>query len=566
MAQGVQPAFPSTTANSHCAIFTGVYGDLSNITGNSPLVLPRAQHGYLERGNGFRSDQLAVEPLWVTAARQGVRTVAQNVTQAYPFRAGVTHANAVVVNAYQTETIAPARVLRNADVTPESPDVWHLLPPSRKPARAFRWQAGPLTLHGVLLAVGAAYDQILISLEPSRPGAAAVAVPWIPTEDQSPESRPLARHFRGALPVTLAQAFPQRPAAGANALVAGIYFRLWEVAPDASEFLLFQAEIKEFAQSGGSDNGLQPSPLAKELPQALVPNGAHGLYTRGSFGRGVEADRRYLETVELAAATLRQKLETGFSANQPRLMIGYLPFPDEFDHEWIGLARAGNVRYQEARRWGYQVIEQFMNWIPARASESDHVVLVSDHGMGVIHHSVAVNTALRLAGLEGQAAHHYNSVVVNTQDWKGGTVPLPQRGNVAAKAREALAALRDPATGQAVVREFYEPGKDRGRFGIGGPAGADLYFDLAPGYRAVGESRSGRVVESLDRPQGVHGFMPLRDDMLAILVASGPRIPRAAQWPRLRSIQIAPLIADLLGIAPPPLAKDPSPLAIPSNK
>ena len=64
-----------------------------------------------------------------------------------------------------------------------------------------------------------------------------------------------------------------------------------------------------------------------------------------------------------------------------------------------------------------------------------------------------------------------------------------------------------------------------------------MYFDLAPGYRAAGEARSGHVVEPLRRASGVHGFMPLRDDMLAILVASGPRVAKGGHWPRLKSTQ-----------------------------
>lgn len=563
-AQGLQAAFPSTTGNSHCALFTGAYGDQSNITANNPPVLPRSEHDYSERGNGFRSTQLAVEPLWVTAARQGVHTVAQNVTQAYPFRPGNTHANAVVVNVYQTETIAPAKVIRRRDVTLEEPGGWRLLPPSSKPIQTFRWQSGPLALHGALIARGTAYDTLLVSLDPKQTWW---PVPFVPTEDQYPEGRPLARHFAGGFPVTAEQAFPQRKLTPeqASRTTGAIYFRLWEVAPDGSDFLLFQAEVKEFAQSNGNDANLPPGLLTKSGIDGLVPNGAHALYTQGALGHGVESDRRYLETVELCAASLRRKLELGFSANSPRLMIGYLPFPDEFDHEWLGLSRAGNARFQEARRWGYQVVEQFMNWIPARATPNDHVVITSDHGMAAITKSVAVNSALRQAGLEGKAAYFYNSVLVNTTDWKNGRVPLDQRGVVVEQARKALAAVTDPETGKPVITDFYTPEKDAARFGIGGPAGGDLYFDFAPGYRGYGESRSGRVVEPLRKPEGVHGFMPLREDMLAILVASGPRLPKNAQWPRLKSIQVTPLVCDLLGIRPPPHAKASSPLAVSST-
>lgn len=530
MAQGMQAAFPSTTANSHCALFTGVYGDVNNVTGNNPPMLPRAEHAFTDRGNGFRSDQLAVEPVWVTAARQGVRTVAQNVTQAYPFVSKNTDPDAVVVNAYQTKTIAPAMVVRMKDVTPEPGSWWTKPIESRLPPKTFRWQSGPYTLHGALIARGEVYDAIRVAVEPDK----AWVVPLHATESEPPRSgRPLARYF-----------------------VEGLFFsRLWEVAKDGSDFLLFLAEVKEVGQSGGKDERGR-----------IVPNGAHGLHTSGSFGKGEEADRRYLETVELCTLTLRRKLESGFRANQPRLMIGYLPFPDEFDHEWLGLARSGSAQHQEARRWGYQVVERFMSWIPEHAASTDHVVLVSDHGMSGITKSVAINTALRQAGLEGLAIHFYNSILVNTTDWKGGRVKAANRAKVIAQAREALAGIRDLEKGVPVIRSFYTPEEDREKYGIGGPAGGDLYFDFAPGYRATSESRSGQIVERLPHAQGVHGFDPLRADMLAILVASGPRLQAGSDWPRLRSTQVVPLLADLLGIQPPPLSRAPSPLAISSPR
>ncbi|MES2459149.1 MAG: alkaline phosphatase family protein, partial [Armatimonadota bacterium] len=71
--QGVQaaystPAFPSKTACGHAALWTGAYGDVNGITGNSVPVLPRGEHTLLESRSAFLSSSLLAEPLYVTAA------------------------------------------------------------------------------------------------------------------------------------------------------------------------------------------------------------------------------------------------------------------------------------------------------------------------------------------------------------------------------------------------------------------------------------------------------------------------------------------------------------------
>ena len=71
-ARGMTSHFPSTTANGHAAIWTGMWGDRNGISGNSMPALKRAEHTFLERVNGYRSDALRGQPLWVTAASSGL--------------------------------------------------------------------------------------------------------------------------------------------------------------------------------------------------------------------------------------------------------------------------------------------------------------------------------------------------------------------------------------------------------------------------------------------------------------------------------------------------------------
>lgn len=541
MAAGVQAAFPSSTANSHCALFHGAYGDVTHCTGNRPLLTPRSQHEFTERGNGYLAGPATPEPIWVTAARQGVPVIAHNVTQALPFSARNTHPQAIVVNGYQSRAVTAHTLVREGDVLQEDASRWVNPPRSGGlPARAIRWQTGALTLHALLLSHGNTYDRMLVSLDPGS--EARVEVRLIPAESAPPLRRPLARHFSEALPV-------EQPVRG------GLFFRLFELDANGEKFLLYQSPLQELAVSEGETAELQAIPT--------VGNGASSLHSRGLLGEGELGDRRYLETVELCARQLARQFIWLLGHRQARLAISYLPFPDEFDHTWIALARRGDPQAAAMRRWGYQVIERFMRDVD-RGGKQDSTIFLSDHGMAEVDKAIAINAVLEKAGLGGLAAHHYNSVIVNTTDWRGGKVAPQDKAGIVERARGALAAVRDPRTPSPLIHTFLSPEEDKGRFGIGGPAAADLYFDLAPGYQAA-DLRDGPVVRDLPRARGVHGFLPTREDMLATLVASGPRFTKGGKLPRLRSTQVVPLVCDLLGILPPDHARETSPLAISSQ-
>ena len=208
-ARGLTPHFPSTTANGHAAIWTGMWGDRNGIASNSMPAFPRAEHTFLDRINGYRSDALRVQPLWVTAARQGVRTIGQQVTQAYPFTKINTAPDAVVLNGYQTRLVAEHMLLRRADVKPE---------PCQKTAaqgsRCYAWSAGPVKLHGML--VRGVQPRFVIRAETGQSTVEAAAAPL---ETEPPRTRALARHFSTGL--HLAQAGHAGPATR--------YFRVFEV-------------------------------------------------------------------------------------------------------------------------------------------------------------------------------------------------------------------------------------------------------------------------------------------------------------------------------------------------
>jgi predicted AlkP superfamily phosphohydrolase/phosphomutase len=154
------------------------------------------------------------------------------------------------------------------------------------------------------------------------------------------------------------------------------------------------------------------------------------------------------------------------------------------------------------------------------------------------------------------------SVAVNTVDRKGGIVPLDEKPRVLAEVRKILERVKDPETGQRVVKAFFEP-STKGLLQPGGETTGDLFMDLSPGYFFSDRTVKDEILSHVP-PVGNHIFVPTRRDMLAICGAWGPKVPPGTNWGRVRAIDIAPTLLRLLGLPIPPelpgeslLANDP---------
>lgn len=491
MAKGIQPAFPSTTANSHAALWTGVYGNVSHIAANSQPMLPRAAHTFLERNNGYRADQLAAEPIWVAAGRQGVKSAVYQAPQVFPFLPVNTHPNATTLNGYQSRQVAKHSILRRKDLTFET-------------ETAFHFKHGEVIFHGTLTPTG-------MSIE-------GTVVPFASVETGPPVRRPLARRFSQGL--RLREPVP-----------AVVYFRLFE--KSESDLLLYVSPIQEMAISQGS---------------AVPMLDAAGGFIGNSYDGPLLTYAQSLETMELM--TRQNARHTRWLAENlhPGLFVGYLAACDELGHRYLGLYEQGDPEARKAMEWGYTIVERWSQEIAPLIGPKDHLVLTADHGMAPTYKLVNVNEILRRAGLGKEAVHVYNSVLINTTDFKGGTVT--EKTEVVARVRNALEKHK-------VFTAFFTPAEHGAKYGIGGPAGSDLYFDLEPGYYV--RDTAGELFPALDRPAGNHGFRPDRPDMLATLFVSGPKVKRGARWTGMKSIDVAPLVCRLLGIDPPRQASGRSP-------
>jgi predicted AlkP superfamily phosphohydrolase/phosphomutase len=140
---------------------------------------------------------------------------------------------------------------------------------------------------------------------------------------------------------------------------------------------------------------------------------------------------------------------------------------------------------------------------------------------------------------------------VNSTEWKGGIVSAVQRDIVIRKAMDALLNAVDPETGRHIVTRVFRSEELSG-LGAGGPAGGDLYLDVADGY-LPSNVLADRTVRAYAIPAGGgnHGFYAQRRKMQTIWYAAGPGFAHSKTLSNIRQIDIIPTLSRAFGIPIP---------------
>jgi hypothetical protein len=121
---------------------------------------------------------------------------------------------------------------------------------------------------------------------------------------------------------------------------------------------------------------------------------------------------------------------------------------------------------------------------------------------------------------------------------------------VLAEAEEALRAARGSDWAPIVTRIFRATEHDS--LGLGGPVGGDLYYELAPGYYWTSSARG--AVADTTAAEAEHGFPSVSPDMYTVFCAEGAAFAARRVRPA-RTIDVAPTVAEWLGIGPIPTAR-----------
>ncbi len=570
-------AFPSLTAPSHSSIWTGAYGDVTGISGNSQHRLPRNEFTITDRWTGFHYDPLSAESIWLSAARSGMKVAAHQTTQApgvpgYLPRKGE-RTNELVERRSEAEEIlagdhvmafngynrmiAGDAVLNAEDVTWMEAADWSGLEElnSGVDPKGFSFENEAGVFYGLLYGDDH-YDSVLISNETDFSGAvhAYAAEP----ESELHQKESLAQHFSEALkiPVDNGSVF--------------LRVRLFDVEEDGSDFMLFHPRL-QVMEANNSD-------LRQEYDQAVrgwIGNSALGVYRNGGFGTTYmdggngTAERRYLETAELITRQFMRGAEWLWNEKDPQFLLDYFPLSDSIDHTIWGYLEesapmfdevlAGKIKSFRADVWGYTDM-RVRHLMDLAAEKNAAFFITGDHGMRSSWNVFNPNAALKGAGLlvltedgdvdlsqtKALAPNGY-WITINTEEWSEGIVPLDERDNVIQEVKDALNHVRTPE-GESVVTAIYTA-EEHPDLGLGGAAGGDVYWGLKEGFRSSFSTRANNAIEEADLRTG-HGFPSTDPDMYTAFCAQGGGFT-TNRIDGVKTIDIAPTVADYLGISAP---------------
>ncbi len=563
-AQGSLTSLPAKTPAGHAAAFTGAWPDRSGIAG---IEVPVPGASVMAGRSGYTSEMLRAEPIWVSAARQGLDVSVVSATQSFPFApfleekrfGGNFGWRLTLFDSYQNRQ-SPQAAFTAKDVRTRTAAGWRgMLPAHEGTPRDFD------------LTVAGARIEALLYDDPADPVSGFDTL-FLATEKRAGSGIFLKPAAPGATTDAI-RGLTVRAAAGD----LGLHFRLFSLEPDGSDFLLFMAEASLIRS-----NRPALEPAALKACGGSVGNGADELYKEGVFGPPLwkggdgSAETRYLETALLVERQVERLSDFGLDRTRWDLLLTYLPVPDEQLHLWYGyldpelpghdpaLARALRPFVDRA----LAIADAFVGHLMDRLDENTMLAVLSDHGVGAANRSILFNVALQKAGLlsltpEGdvdlfrtQAVYFPGNsgyFLVNRTSRRQGVVTPEQEPAVLERLKGALRGIRDPDTNQPIVSAILVPRDVGHEPGIGGPSGGDLYVDIAPGYYSSASLRGDTIIQR--PPSGEHLYSPQRLEMLASFAVAGPGVAPSVDLGPIRQIDIAPTLSALLGIDPPAQAQ-----------
>ncbi|MGA9072260.1 MAG: ectonucleotide pyrophosphatase/phosphodiesterase [Terracidiphilus sp.] len=238
---------------------------------------------------------------------------------------------------------------------------------------------------------------------------------------------------------------------------------------------------------------------------------------------------------------------------KPGFMTVHLSALDESEH-MSGV-------YSEEANQTLEAVDGMVAQLISAALKNDSktvIVIVSDHGFVNVHHALNIAIPFLQAGLI-EAKTAANGAVTVT-GWKaepwatGGLAAIKLHDPSDTKTREQVRALldrlaADPTNGIARILSPDEVKQ------AGGFPDAAFVLALQPGFTMAG-ALSGPLVTDQPPVKGTHGYLPSYPEMRASFFALGQGVARGRDLGVIDMRQIAPTVAEILGVSLP-TAKQP---------
>jgi predicted AlkP superfamily pyrophosphatase or phosphodiesterase len=284
-------------------------------------------------------------------------------------------------------------------------------------------------------------------------------------------------------------------------------------------------------------------------------------------GQGVPVDRygAWVEAKEGGPRrdwiATRQVISLLNRKNRPHLILLHLIELDHAGHE--SGPRSGDVRWavstmDDRIRDLHDAIES------AGLGNKATLIVASDHGFFETEHSIFVNSLLRQLGLVRVA----DGKVEAKDAWclsQGGAAALyvirrEQRDDIVQRIRRAVTDVEGIEHVFTTAQEFQKLGQATSEEDKFGP---DMWLTARQGYAFANDATRDLVVRKDAKRSGTHGHLPNHPDMRGIFIAWGRGIKPNTKLGMVRTTQVAPTIARLLGVEMPTALDEPvnAPLA-----
>ncbi|MFA6925277.1 MAG: alkaline phosphatase family protein [Bacteroidales bacterium] len=302
---------------------------------------------------------------------------------------------------------------------------------------------------------------------------------------------------------------------------------------------------------------------------------------------GLVSEKIWFEQIDRLAKYSKDLILTAMKEDGWDLLFGYFSTLDDVQHRYTltnprqidnnadnGTRPKTYVDYIENR---FQMIDAYLLEIMNAAPTETNFVIFSDHGMIPTHTVVLLNNYFEQSGFgytkqeltlcaSGNSAHIYiNKEKIKTSDYESYLNRLT----------ESLKSLKDTITGEPIF-ELVANKQEQKKYDLYHPDySGDLFVSCKAGYTISHRYQIGvnfLVQNSFDPAmfknenqatknfllsgtmnetgRGVHGCLSSLREGQSIFYAIGPDVPKK-EIKKMYSLQIAPTVANLLGIQPP---------------
>ena len=237
-----------------------------------------------------------------------------------------------------------------------------------------------------------------------------------------------------------------------------------------------------------------------------------------------------------------------FQKHRPNLLLFHLLNPDAIHHQY----GPGSPASITALAYADALVGELLKTVEKSGASSRTTIFVaSDHGFKKVAKIIYPNVTLKQAGYlkaSGAAIAHHDAVAVA----EGGMAFV----YVADRQRKAelLPALKKLFAASEGIAKVFD-GHDGPKFGMPTPEEnqgmGDLFLFAKDGYAFKGEAAGSTAVAPTQGYLGTHGYRADDPDMDGIFIACGNGIKHGVSLRRVANLDVAPTIAQLLGLEIP---------------